>query len=522
VSGPAALGPSLILAGGSIRTLGRTGLKVHSHLAVDGGRVLAVGGEEVMGLRGRDSQVIRLGGASVLPGFNDAHAHVVYYGLTSFGANLEGSRSIAEIQRRLARAAERMPAGEWLIGRGYSSPELSEARPPARWELDAAVGKRPAYIDERGGHSRVASSAALELAGISAATADPPGGSVGRDVSGLPDGRLVESAMRLVADHQPLPGLARRKLGILRCQRLLLSRGVTSVGAAVNRGFADDLRAYQDLAASGRLRLRVNEFLSWELLEAASGLGLRASYGDRVVRAGPIKVFVDGGAGAGAVALRGSDGHWRTPPKELRELVAKATAAGLQVAAHAIGDAAVEAMCDAVESAGPAAGRLRHRVEHCTACPPDLQARLARLGMVAVMQPLFRPFALEARALPFGDELAPHLAAHASLLRAGVRVAFSSDLPVTPEPSPWLGLAAAVAAGPESLSPLSALRAYTTAGAWASFEEDVKGPLEPGLLADLQVYERDPMAQPPSEWQRLQPVAVLVGGALAFGSLAGF
>jgi predicted amidohydrolase YtcJ len=101
-------------------------------------------------------------------------------------------------------------------------------------------------------------------------------------------------------------------------------------------------------------------------------------------------------------------------------------------------------------------------------------------------------------------------------------VAFSSDLPVTPEPSPWLGLAAAVAAGPESLSPLSALRAYTTAGAWASFEEDVKGPLEPGLLADLQVYERDPMAQPPSEWQRLQPVAVLVGGALAFGSLAGF
>jgi predicted amidohydrolase YtcJ len=522
MSAASARRPSLILAGGRIRTLGRSGLKVHSHLAVEAGRVLAVGGVEVMGLAGRGSRVLSLRGAWVLPGFNDAHAHVVYFGLTSFGANLEGSRSIAEMQRRLARAAARMPAGEWLIGRGYSSPELEEGRPPTRWELDTAVGRRPAYIDERGGHSRVASTAALELAGISAGSADPPGGSIGRDGSGLPDGRLAESAMRLVADHQPPPDLDRRKLGILRCQRLLLSRGVTSVGAAVNRGFADDLRAFQELAASGRLRLRVNEFLSWELLKAASSLGLRASYGHDQVRAGPIKVFVDGGAAAGAVALRGSPDHWRTPPTELRELVARASAAGLQVAAHAIGDAAIEAMCDAVESAGPAALGLRHRVEHCTACPPDLQARLARLGMVAVMQPLFRSYAQGAGALAFGKGLAPHLAAHASLIRAGVRVAFSSDLPVTPEPSPWLGLAAAVAGGPESLSLLAALRAYTSAGAWASFEEAGKGVLEPGLLADLQIYEEDPLAQPPSYWQRLRPVAVLVGGVPAFGSLAVF
>jgi predicted amidohydrolase YtcJ len=241
-----------------------------------------------------------------------------------------------------------------------------------------------------------------------------------------------------------------------------------------------------------------------------------------MVRAGPIKVFVDGGAGSGAVALRGQTAKWRTPPAELRELVARASAAGLQVAAHAIGDGAIAAMCDAVEAAGPAALRLRHRVEHCTACPPDLQARMASLGMVAVMQPLFRPYARAATAAAFGERLAPYLAAHASLARAGVQLAFSSDLPVTPEPNPWLGVAAAAGPGPERLSLLAALRAYTLGGAWASFEEGVKGTLEPGRLADLQVYTLDPLSVPQQEWNRLRPALVLVGGRPVSGSLAAF
>lgn len=511
--------PLLILAGGRIVTLGRTGLRPHSHLAIGGGRVVAVGGEEVMGLRTPRARVVELDGATVLPGFNDAHAHVVYYGLTSFGANLEGSRTIAEIRARLARAAARLRPGEWLIGRGYSSLELAGARPPTRADLDAALGDRPAYIDERGGHSRVASSAALADAGIDARTPDPPGGALGRGPDGVPDGRLMETAMRLVADHQPHPDFERRKLGILRCQRLLLSRGITSVGAAVNRGFADDLRAFQDLAEAGRLRVRVNEFLSWELLEAAGRLGIARGFGGARVRAGPVKVFIDGGAGAGAMALRGRDGPWRTPPSELRGLVETATRAGLQMAAHAIGDGAIEAMCDAVEAAGPAAGPLRHRVEHCTACPPDLQARLGHLGMVAVMQPLFRGAPRPAVVAGFGQDLAPYLAPHAALIRRGVAVAFSSDLPVTPEPSPWLGLAAAVDSrlGAGALGRLAALRAYTRAGAYASGEERLKGTLDPGMLADLQLYPEDPLRLPPERWPRLRPTLVLIAGRPAFG-----
>src|SRR5438874_1386798 len=192
----------------------------------------------------------------------------------------------------------------------------------------------------RGPRTRV-----IDLAGaaVTAETPNPHGGRIGRDLNRTPNGLLLESAMRLVADVQPTPSLQRRVDGVLKAQRLLLSRGITSVGAAVNRGFADDLRAYQELAAARRLRLRVNAFLSWELLDAAAGLGLRQGFGD-LVRAGPIKVFVDGGASGGAVALRGEPNAWRTAPDELRRIVAAADGSGLQVAAHAIGDAAVEAM----------------------------------------------------------------------------------------------------------------------------------------------------------------------------------
>jgi hypothetical protein len=506
---------NLILARGRIRTLGRGGLKIHSHLAVAGGRVIACGGSEVMGLRGPGTKVVNLGGKSVLPGFNDAHAHVVYYGLTRFGADLVGARSIVDIIDRLREHGRGLKAGEWQHAMGYRADELTERRQPHRRELDEATGARPAFIDERGGHSRVANSAALAAANITADTANPAGGRIGRDRDGSPNGLLLETAMRLVADVQPVPSLDRRMQGILKAQELLLSRGITSVGAAVNRGFADDLRAFQLLAEDGRLKLRVNEFLSWELLEAASSFGVRAGFGGAVVRAGPIKVFVDGGAER--VAMRSGTALWRTTPEELRGIVARATAAGLQVAAHAIGDAAIEAMCDAVEAA--AGEHLRHRVEHCTICPPDLQARLAKLRMVAVMQPMAARLGRVASALMFPARDRTHLAPHGPLLRAGVPIAFSSDLPVATDPNPWTGIQAAVEDQVNGISHLAALRAYTAGGAYASFEESAKGTLEPGMLADLQVYGADPLEAPAASAAEVRPRAVLVGGVRVFGSL---
>ena len=505
----------LILARGKIRTLGRTGLNPQSHLAIAGGKVVACGGRDVMALRGPRTRVVDLAGAAVLPGFNDAHAHVVYYGLTRFAADLTGARGIDDILERLEQQAGGLAPGEWLQGMGYRTDELTERRQPHRTELDRATGDHPAYIDERGGHARVANSAALAAASITSDTPHPHGGRIGRDLNGTPNGLLLESAMRLVADVQPKPPLERRIEGVLRAQELLISRGITSVGAAVNRGFADDLQAYERLECDGRLKLRVNEFLSWELLEAAGGLGLRAGFGGAMVRAGPIKVFVDGGAER--VAMRAGGGVWRTTPEELRSLVAEASAHGLQVAAHAIGDAAIEAMCDAVEAAG--AAHLRHRVEHCTICPPDLQTRLARLGMVAVMQPMAARFSRVASAIFFPVRDRKDLAPHRGLMKAGVPVAFSSDLPVLTDPNPWPGIRAAVDDQVNGISLLAALRAYTSGGAYASFEENVKGTLEPGMLADLQVYRGDPFNAEEVEWETLRPRAVLVGGVRVFGSL---
>jgi len=508
------LRPDLILARGRIRTLGRSGLKIHSHLAIAGGRVLACDGSEVMALRGPRTRVIDLRGASVLPGFNDPHAHVVYYGLTRFGADLGGARSVREIADRLKVHARTLKPGAWQQGMGYRADELAERRQPHRRELDRGTGRRPAFIDERGGHARVANTAALAAAGITSETKNPHGGRIDRDPDGTPNGLLLEAAMRLVADVQPPPSLDQRKAGILLAQRLLISRGITSVGAAVNRGFAGDLRAYQELAAAGRLRMRVNEFLSWELLEAATGVGVRAGFGGSIVRAGPIKVFVDGGAER--VATRSGGGTWRTTPAELRELVVHATRAGLQVAAHAIGDAAIEAMCDAVEAAS--GEHMRHRVEHCTICPPDLQARLAKLGMVAVMQPMAARFGRVASALFFPVRDRTDLAPHARLMRAGVPIAFSSDLPVSPDPNPWPGIQVAVEDQVNGISLLAALRAYTAGGAYASFEESAKGTLEAGMLADLQVYDRDPITEPAAKaGTGLRPRVVLVGGVPVLG-----
>ncbi len=504
-----------ILARGVIRTLGRAGLKAHSHLAIGGGRVVGCGGAELMGLRGPRTRVVDLGGAAILPGFNDAHAHVVYYGLTRFGADLGSAVGIDDILERLKVHSRRLKPGEWQQGMGYRTDELTERRQPHRSELDRVTGDRPCYIDERGGHARVANSAALAAANITNETRNPPGGRIGRDLDGRPNGLLLETAMRLVADVQPPASRARRIEGVLQAQELLLSRGITSVGAAVNRGFADDLRAYQQLCDDRELKMRVNEFLSWELLEVASRLGVRAGFGGAMLRAGPVKVFVDGGAER--AATRSGGGVWRISRGELKEMVASASAAGLQVAAHAIGDGAIEAMCDAVDAAG--APHLRHRIEHCTICPPDLRARIAKLGMVAVMQPSAARFSRVASSLFFPIRDRGDLAAHGPLLRAGVPLAFSSDLPVSPDPNPWQGIRVAVDDQVNGIGLLAALRAYTSGGAYASFEEKDKGTLEPGMLADLQVYGADPIAGEDVDWEKLRPRAVLLGGVRVFGKL---
>src|SRR5437879_13110719 len=167
-----------------------------------------------MGLRGPRPRVGDLNGVAVVSGFNDARAHVVYYGLTRFAADLTGVRGIDEILDRLREHSTGLEAGDWQQGMGYRTDELTERRQPHRTELDRVTGERPAFIDERGGHARVANSAALAAAGIKTDPPNPPGGRIGRDLNRAPNGLLLESAMRLVADVQPAPALDRRIEGV--------------------------------------------------------------------------------------------------------------------------------------------------------------------------------------------------------------------------------------------------------------------------------------------------------------------
>ncbi len=502
----------LILARGNILPLGRHRLRPVSHLAIRDGLVIAAGGSELEALREPGAELLDLAGATVLPGFHDPHAHVVYHGLMSFGIDLTGVTGGARLLDRIRRLARGRPRDEWIQGRGLVLTEFGASLPDAA-ALDAALEGRPGFFDDRSGHVRLASAAALAAAGIGPDTPDPEGGWLGRDPTGRPNGLLGESAMRLVADRQPPPSLARRKLGILRCQRLLLARGITSVGAAVNRGFADDLAAFQELRDEGRLKVRVTQFLSWELLPALRRLGLHTGFGDDRLRLGPVKVFIDGGASVGAAALRAAPDPrvWRTPPEALAEIVGEASRGGLQVAAHAVGDGAIAAYADAVEAAALEPGRIRHRVEHCLYCPLDLARRLAALRMHAVVQP---HAAGRRRQLAAGMGLDSHagLAAFGGLIRAGVHVAFSSDLPVVADPDPWIGVKAVLGDGDQRLTLRQALVAYTHGGAEVNGTADRLGTLEPGRLADFQVYADDPLRQLLAGGEPEPPGQVYIGG----------
>ncbi len=519
----------LILLGGRIRP--RASSHMATHLAVRAGVVLAVGGEEVLASRGRDTTVVDLQGATLLPGFHDAHAHVVYEGLMRAGLDLRprAVASVAEVVHRVRERAQHTPVGGWITGFGLAEPALAERRLPDRRDLELAAPNHPVVLDRMDGHIRIANGAALRRAGIDRSTPDPPGGRIDRAGDGEPTGILRDTAMRLVAEQMPSPSLEERTQGVRRALEACWRRGVTSVTAAVGRGFADDLRAYHALARAGDLPVRITMMLAGSHFEAALSSGLRSGFGDRWLRWGPLKLFIDGNFPARTAMLSAAPerGLWRTPPAELRRLVGRAHAHGWPVAMHAIGDRAVAAALDAVAAAIREHGArpLRHRVEHGALCPPALQAQAGRLGVAFCVQPATL-YAATPDAVPDvpAAQLA-HLLPYRSLARAGVVLAFSSDTPFTADADPLRAIACAVTrtnrAG-ESLTPSEALSleaawgAYTRGGAWAAGEERWKGTLEPGQVADFVAYEQDPWEVEKAHLAELHPTLVGVGGRLRY------
>jgi predicted amidohydrolase YtcJ len=515
-------------------------------LAVQSGRVLALGrGEDIDGefsglerTGGQKIERLDLQGRTVLPGLTDAHIHLENYALGLQKVDCE-TDSRGECLARVAEKARTTPPGEWVLGHGWNQNNWPEDFGSAAL-LDAAAPGHPVYLTAKSLHAAWANSAALRLAGIGPDTPDPQGGRIGRDLQGRPDGILFESAMGLLDAVIPAPVEERVADAILQAQRELWRLGVTG-------GHDFDRRrcfiALQRLQAQGELRLRVLKSIPLDDLPHAVALGLQTGYGDDWLRIGGVKAFADGALGPQTAAMlqpyenSGDDlGMLLLDAEELFEQGRSAVENGLSLAVHAIGDRANHEVLDAYtqlrqhELAFTGAARLRHRIEHVQLIHPDDAGRLAKLGIIASMQPVHAASDMVMADRYWGKRAALSYAWRTQLGH-GARLAFGSDAPVE-SPNPFWGLHTAVtrcrqdgypgAEGwypRERLALQEALQAYTTGAAYAAGMEDRLGQLAPGFLADLIVLDQDPYTCSPAELAALKPAATMIGGEWVFSTL---
>lgn len=486
-------------------------------VAIRDGRVLAVGTtDEIEAMAGANTRVIDLGGRFAMPGLNDAHMHLLPVGLDMSRVDLrpEVAPTMEALLEALAARAAETPAGEWVRGRGFNHFMLDGNRFPHRDELDHACPDHPCYIVRTDGHSAVANSRALALAGIDENTPQPEGGLIEiRD--GRLTGMVAETGREPFEAVMPPSSVDDMVEAIERAGQVMLAHGITSVMEAaigLHDGW-DEMTAYRRAHAEARLPVRVYGCVMADktrsILPQAMADGLATGTGDDMFRIGPVKMFTDGSAGSKTAAMTqdykgdpGNRGLLCIPDQaELDAMVREAHDAGWQMGIHAIGDAAIEQVLNAIDAAltaNPAPDR-RHRIEHCGWLRPDQMDRMERLQVLPASQPSFLYW--------FGDNYnsvlpADRIAAShpfRSWMDRGFHPSASTDCPVTDiDPRGVIynlvtrkTRAGNVFGADQCLSIDEALHAYTYCSAYASHEEEVKGRLAPGQLADIAVFDRD-------------------------------
>jgi predicted amidohydrolase YtcJ len=533
--------------GGPIYTLDPARPRAEA-LLVRGERIVAVGPEaEVRPLLGSRYEDVALDGRAIVPGLTDAHIHLLWTGLNQFQVDLDGVASFDEALERIGSHAERLPERAWVRGHGWNH-ALWSYRWPSATDLDRMTGGRPAMLSRKDGHSIWVNSRALELAGIDRETTDPPGGSIGRDEGGAPNGLFFENANDLVDRVVPEYSLAERREAlravIAECNR----RGLTGVHIPEA---PETLALLRELREEDQLTIRALWHIPYRQLDEAIGLGLRSGLGDEWVRIGGVKIFADGSLGSCTCHMlapfSGTSDNYGIPTigeEELRDAVRRADRAGIAVAIHAIGDRANRTVLDAIQdgarsttalprrkAAGGSAGdsllgpALAHRIEHAQHLDPADIARFAELGVGASMQPIHATSDWQIAERLLGGERSAWSYAWRPLLETGAVLAFGSDAPVETI-DPWAGIHAAVTRRrtdgeppegwhPElSLSLHDALWAYVSGPAILSNEAETKGSLTAGKLADLIVLAADPFAVEPQSLWRMGVEMTMVGGKL--------
>ena len=527
-----------VLAGGRIwRGLG---LAETSALALWKGRVLAAGSaEELDALVGPETRRIDLRGRLAVPGFCDAHEHLIPIGLGLVELDFKPPKAttIAQIVEAVKAEAARLGPGQWIIGRGYDHFHLDVKRHPLRDELDRAAPNNPVYIRRTCGHMGVANTRALAAANIPEGVNDPPGGAFERSEGRL-TGLVQERAQEVVYRAMPKPNRAHLIDAIERAGRHCLSQGITSVvdaGVGLRAKFQEWF-AYQEAKRTGRLPVR--SYLSFTggpdgALAEAQANGLITGVGDEMMRVGPVKFWADGSAGGRTAAMSepyrccgNEKGMLCFEDREMEEMVLDVHAAGYQIAIHAIGDAAIEQAIVAVDKALKKVPKAdaRPRIEHCGFVTDRQIGEMRRLGMIPSPQPVFIH--------EFGDlyvDVLGEARSNASYpMRRwhdrGLRPAAGSDAPVSSD-DPLIGLHVMVTrktdrgrvlGSSETLPLADALHTYTANGAYSAFAEAERGTLQPGMLADVAVVDRDLFTSDAAELLEAKVDLTILGGEVRF------
>jgi predicted amidohydrolase YtcJ len=398
---------------------------------------------------------------------------------------------LKEAVARVGQWATKLPKDGWVVGAGWYNDVWREPAFPIRQQLDKAAKGRPAYLRRKDGHSAWVSTEALRLAGIDRSTEDPPGGHIDRDDVGEPSGIVRETAMQLVFDKVPRPTDAELDSGMARALADLTRLGLTAVHSMDS---AHGFGSLQRLHARGRLPIRVTYNLPVSDLPHAERIGIRSGWGDEWLRMWGVKAFLDGSLGSRTAEMLDGSGTARLAQDDLVDMIGRCVRAELNVCLHAIGDGAVRRALDALSMSRRVSSNWRPRIEHAQCVNPKDMARMAKLGVIASMQPIH---AVADRQL--ADRMWPSVTGHSyawrALERAGVRLAFGSDAPVETA-DPLAGIDAATAWRhradwhPElALTRAATLRAYTSGAAYAAGMEGDVGVLRPGKLCDMTVVE---------------------------------
>jgi predicted amidohydrolase YtcJ len=538
-------GADLILTGGRIWTENPAQPEVEA-IAISGRKIVAIGtAADIDGLRGGRTRVLKLHGRRVVPGFNDAHVHFYYGGASLTSVQLRSAKSKEEFRDRIAKFAQEIGKGEWILLGEWDPQAWTPPGLPTHELIDGVTTDNPVFVNQVDAHTMLANSVAMKLAGVDRNTPDMPGGVIGRHPDGKPNGIFVDAAKSLI--ERVIPPLTLRQMitSVLAAQAHAFQFGVTSVQdmgfvvPIIQQRTIDLFQSYQQLHKNGDLKIRVALHTPLPLWRVLADIGVLSAFGDETLQIGGLKGFADGSLGSSTAWFLepysdnrrncGGPSDELTDPDGMYATMSEGDSAGLQLAIHAIGDRANKKILDFFEKIESSTGPRdrRFRIEHAQHIHPSDFARFAKTRVVASMQPYHCIDDGRWACGRIGGERAKAAWPMRSLLDAGARLAFGSDWWVAPI-DPLAGIYAAATRRPidgshpegwvpeQKISVKEAVHAYTVGSAFASFQDHVKGSLEPGKLADIAVLSEDIFNMPAEDVARVKVDMTIAGGEVVF------